>query len=93
MIANEEEILRAVLASVEAVTRRPAAGLSVENRLIGDFKMESIDIIDLLYEIEKQLKVSINLAEVFQARREAQGQREQFDLKIQEIVDYLKTVR
>lgn len=86
---TEESGYNAVLEAVETVTRRPRASLKPETRLITDLGLESIDTIDLLFEIEKRLGLSVNLAEVFQNQRRSVGQRQQFDLELRELSKYL----
>lgn len=86
---TEESGYKAILEAVEAVTRRPSSSLTPTTKMITDLGLESIDTIDLLFEIEKRLGLSINLAEVFQNQRRTSGQRQQFDLELGELARYL----
>ena len=61
-------------------------------RLISDVHLESIDMIDFLFEIERKLGVGINLSEAFAVKRKAFSQREQFDLTLDEVVAYLQEI-
>ncbi len=67
-----------------------AQQIGAQARLISDVKLESIDMIDFLFEIERKLGVSINLSEAFSVKRRAFSQKEQFDLTIDEVVSYLE---
>jgi acyl carrier protein len=89
MPLDDKTVRSAVMSGIEAVTGKPEASLSADARLIGDLKMESIDIIDLLFEIEKRLGISINLADVFQQSRGDSLARDQFDLRVSEIIAYV----
>lgn len=86
---TEESGYKAVLEAVETVTRRPSSSLNPSTKLISDLGLESIDTIDLLFEIEKRLGLSVNLAEVFQNQRRSMGQRQQFDLELGELARHL----
>jgi acyl carrier protein len=89
-MSEADRIHKVVLDSIEAVNRTPRAQLSVATKLVSDLGMESIDILDLHFEIEKRLNININLVDVFQ-RRSAQSARSvQFDLAIGEIEAYVK---
>lgn len=84
------EIYGVILDAVEVITRRPRSSLQPETKLVSDLEMESIDTIDLLFEIEKRLGLSLNLAEVFQNQRRTEGQKHQFDLELRQLADYLE---
>lgn len=88
-MVTEKQVYDAVYASLKVVTGKPLEGLNPGTKLIEDLQLESIDTVDLLFQIEKSLKLSINLADVFQTRRAAQGQRRQFDLSVREIAGYI----
>lgn len=89
---KKETIFEAVLQAVENVTGRPKKDITLQTRLIRDLRLESIDTVDLLFEIEKILSVSINLADVFQRERQTSGQKDQFDLEVGEIINYLQNL-
>lgn len=86
-----QKITQVIFDSVAAVTGRKRAQLNLKTRLISDLSMESIDTIDLLFEIEKGLGLSLNLADVFQNQRRESGQRDQFDMEIEDLVNYVST--
>ena len=89
MKANEQKLYQIVYDSLHAVTGVSHDRLNPQTKLISDLNIESIDAVDVLFEVEKKLGVSINLADVFQSKRRESGQSNQFDLEIQEIVQYI----
>lgn len=87
------EIYDVVVKAVECVTRKQELVVTPKSRLISDLGMESVDTIELLFEIEERLGLSINLTEVFSSYRRAEGQSRQFDLELAELTEYLDRVR
>lgn len=89
---DPSESYEAVLDAIATVTRQPRATLGPEMKLATDLHLESIDTIDLLFEIEQRLGLSVNLADAFQSARRDHGQTNQFDLKISELAGYIASL-
>lgn len=78
---NPQEAVYGALATVKGVTSdRPAS-----STLTGDLGLESIDVVDLFFEIEQSTGVVVELNQVL---RSSAGRRFE-DLTIQDLVDYL----
>ncbi len=86
---SDEDIYKAICGSIETVVGSTELRLKPETKLVGDLGIESIDVIDVLFEIEKTLGISINLAAIFQSFRRDTGQSNQFDLEIRQIAEYI----
>lgn len=86
-------VIDAVFKAVEKVTGRKPHELTPQSRLVKDLQLESIDTIDLLFEIEKSIGVSINLTKIFQTERHLTDQKDQFDLELQEIINYVDNLK
>jgi acyl carrier protein len=86
---KSDEIYNSVLKAAALVSGKPVANLQPGTRLISDLKMESIDTVDFLFELEKSLNVSINLADIFQKQMQTPDRRDQFDLELREVVEYI----
>jgi acyl carrier protein len=88
-VKSREQIVIDVNQALSKLLQGKELKISSEMKLISDYGLESIDILDLLFEIEQTTGISINLSEAFSVQRKDQGQGKQFDLSIDEIVDYL----
>jgi acyl carrier protein len=67
--------------------RLSAAELQPTTKVIHDLGAESIDFLDITYELEEKLKVEVDFRSLFEAKR---GQTDDPDVTIQELVEYLQ---
>lgn len=86
------EIEKKVRSCLKKLISEKATSISLDTKLISDLGLESIDIIDLLFELEREFSVGFNLSEVFSLKRKEFGQAEQFDLSLYDIVEYLRGI-
>lgn len=56
---NEDEILSGVRICVANVLDRDPDGISAEDRIIGDLGADSLDLLDLVFQIEQHFKIRI----------------------------------
>lgn len=59
--------------------------------LISDFQLESIDVVDFIFELEKKSGIEIDLVQLTEFSRKNPGQRFN-DLMIQDIIDFAVSV-
>lgn len=84
---SENKAREAVYSALEAVKGVPATA-PAEASLTGDLGLESIDIVDLFFEIEQATGVVIELNLMVASVRD--GAKRRFDeITIQDVVDYL----
>ena len=86
---SREAIVKTVFESLETVMRVSSDHLREDTKLISDLAMESIDTIDLLFEVERRLKMSVNLSDVIQRQQREHLSGGQFDIKVRELVNYI----
>lgn len=86
---TKEDILLVLRAALGRVVGKRIDLVKNEQKLVSDFGLESVDMVDLLYEIERDLNLSINLSDVFSNKRSQLNQRDQFDLSLDELADFL----
>jgi acyl carrier protein len=91
-LSAEDKINQAVITSLTRVTGKSGDEINPHTKLVTDLEMESIDILDLLFEIEKQLKVSVDLSSFFQNRGNIKFRQTQFDFEVEELVRYIGEV-
>ena len=61
---NSEEILMGVRECVASVLEMPVASVGEEDRLIDDLGAESLDLLDLLFQLEQKFQVSISPGDI-----------------------------
>lgn len=84
---NHSSAEEAVYAALEIVKDVPRTSPS-ESSLTRDLGLESIDIVDLFFEIEQATGTVIELNQVLGQAQSKQGRRFE-DISIQDIIDYL----
>ncbi len=90
---TREECGTMILKSLSKIIGEKAFSVDAEKKLVSDIGLESIDLLDLLFEIEKETQLSINLSEAFVSRRAIKNQQEQFDLTVNEVIDYVMELK
>jgi acyl carrier protein len=75
-----------VTAAVAEVSGAPEAELRDDSKLFQDLGLESIDIVDIFFEIERRLPKKMNL---IQALRDRQG-AVRFDISVGEMVQLIE---
>jgi len=86
-----EEFLKSISESVEAILGKNIA-VALQNRLIGDIGMESIDVIDFLHEIERRTGVEVRIPRLLEQMHKSGGRR--FDqLTVQDLINYLENAK
>ena len=61
---NHEEVLTGVRECVASVLEMPMASVGQEHRLIGDLGAESLDLLDLVFQLEQKFHVSISPGDI-----------------------------
>ena len=61
---NHEEVLTGVRECVASVLEMPMASVGQEHRLIGDLGAESLDLLDLVFQLEQKFHASISPGDI-----------------------------
>lgn len=84
MLNNYEEIVKDCIFHIKNIAVK-----DIDQKLTNDFRFESIDIIDLFFELEQKTKLSIDLNEVAMILKNEKGRRFN-DIKVSDIIKYLE---
>lgn len=90
-MATDMEMFTQVEAAVREVLNSKEGEIKPESYFRADLGAESIDLLDISFELEKRTGKELDFREVVQFVNEKRG-TEISDLSIQDIVDYLKNV-
>ncbi len=88
MTTEERDVLACVTTAIRVALRTGEKALLPETRLITELGAESIDILDVALELEKQLRVEVDLHELIEQRNVTSGSTNA-DITIGEIADFL----
>ncbi len=64
MYQQDEKIFSGVTQCIARATGLPVSDISLTKTLVGDLKIDSIDMIDLIYQIEDEFSIEIKLGEM-----------------------------
>jgi acyl carrier protein len=90
-MSKEHEILGNVVKALCIVKTVDVSRIDFETRLIGDIGLESIDIIDFIFELEKICNSEVNLIDLFQSMN-LRSEGGYSDLAVKDIVATLMSV-
>lgn len=79
-----EEVTKAI-----KIIRPNSSSIQPTTKIVGDLGFESIDIIDLFFEIQSQTSIEIDLNEIATNIGNFEGRRFD-DIKVADIVEYLQ---
>ncbi len=68
---NRDEIFKEVAASLAEVLEIDAAGIKITDKVVGDLGADSLDLLDLIFQLEQRFKLKINPRDI---EREAQAE-------------------
>jgi acyl carrier protein len=88
-VLTEAELLQHVKASIGIALGADEAALSPETRLFEELGVDSVDLLDVAYEIERLTGCELELAELFRAG-DGGGPGEGRDLTIRHVVELLR---
>ena len=91
-MANEQEIVGYVQSSVATVLNVNKDKITPASTIIKDLGAESIDLLDISCELEKHIGVELDFREVMK-HVEKNKRSEVSDLTIQDVVDFVKTLK
>ena len=87
---TEEELTQQVIQAISSALSVDGKTIQPQTRLIKDLGIESIDMVDIAYELEQILSTEVDFADVLRFAREKAKDRD-YELKVQDIVDFLKS--
>jgi acyl carrier protein len=90
-MTNEEELFLQVEEAVRAVLNTEEGEIKMESMLRADLNAESIDFLDISFEIEKRTGIELDFPSVLKYMMEKKG-TEITDLSIADIIQYLSYV-
>jgi acyl carrier protein len=91
-MTNENELFLQVEEAVRAVLNTEEGEIRMESMFREDLNTESIDFLDITFEIEKRTGVELDFPSVFKYMVEKKG-TEITDLSIGDIIQYLSYVK
>ncbi len=91
-MATDQELFIQVEEAVRTVLNTEEGEIKMESMFRADLDAESIDFLDIGYEIEKRTRVEIDFSEALQYLNEKKGE-EVTDISTGDLVDYLKYVK
>ncbi len=68
---NRDEIFKEVAASLAEVLEIDADGIKITDKVVGDLGADSLDLLDLIFQLEQRFKLKINPRDI---EREAQAE-------------------
>jgi acyl carrier protein len=89
---TEQELFVQVEEAVRTVLNTEEGEIKMESMFRADLGAESIDMLDISYEIEKLTGVELDFQEVLDFMNEKKG-KEVTDISVDDLVDYIKQVK
>lgn len=90
---SENELFLQVEEAVRAVLNTEEGEIKMESMFRADLNTESIDFLDITFEIEKRTGVELDFPSVFKYMVEKKGTDEITDLSIADVVQYLSYLK
>jgi acyl carrier protein len=87
---TREEITSKVSEAVGTVLNRNAAEISGDAMIVKDLGAESIDFLDISFEIENGLGFEVDFKEIIRSLQKTAGDQSRNDLTVNEIVTFLE---
>lgn len=88
-MADKKALEEAIYSSIKAI-RSQAKDITVNTKIVTDLDFESIDIIDLFFEIQSRTNIEIDLNEIAIIIGNFEGRRFN-DIKVSDILSYLES--
>jgi acyl carrier protein len=92
-MTNEKELFLQVEDAVRAVLDTKEGEIKMESMFRADLNTESIDFLDITFEIEKRTGVELDFPSVIKYMTEKKGTDEITDLSIADLVQYLSYLK
>lgn len=88
---TREDISTKVSEAVGTVLNRKSSEIAGDSLIVKDLGAESIDFLDISFEIENSLGFEVDFKEIIKSLQKTAGDQSRNDLSVNEIVDYLQT--
>jgi acyl carrier protein len=92
-MTNEKELFSQVEEAVRAVLNTEEGEIKMESMFRADLNTESIDFLDITFEIEKRTGVEMDFPSVLKYMTEKKGTDEITDLSVADVVGYLSYLK
>jgi len=92
-MTNEKELFSQVEDAVRAVLNTEEGEIKMESMFRADLNTESIDFLDITFEIEKRTGVEMDFPSVLKYMTEKKGTDEITDLSVADVVGYLSYLK
>jgi len=92
-MTNENELFLQVEEAVRAVLNTEEGEIKMESMFRADLNTESIDFLDITFEIEKRTGVELDFPSVLKYMTEKKGTDAITDLSIEDVVHYLSYLK
>lgn len=86
---SDDVLLNSIYESLAEIKKINRPDFSLEKKLVLDYGLESIDIIDFFFEIQRRTNIFLDLSEISIKIGAEQGRRFN-DLTVKEVFTYLK---
>lgn len=86
---NRDEIKQKVSEAVGTVLNRKAAEINGDSFIVKDLGAESIDFLDISFEIENRLGFEVDFKEIIKSLQKTSGDQNRNDLTVNEITEFL----
>ena len=87
---NRDELVSLVKKAISEIIGVDEKSINANTTLFADLKLESIDVVDLIFEIENKLNKRVNLISLFQVSK-VRNFGEKFDLTLDEIIKFIES--
>ena len=92
-MAGEQELFAGVEEAVRMVLNTKEGEITMESLFRKDLGTESIDFLDISFEIEQLTGIELDFPEVIDFVRKKKNSEEIVDFSVADLVDYLKHVK
>ncbi len=91
-MATEQELFAQVEEAVRTVLNTEEGEIKMDSMFRADLDTESIDFLDITYEIEKRTGIELDLQEVLKYLNDKKGE-EVTDVSPRDLIDFIKDIK
>jgi acyl carrier protein len=91
MNMDRKKIIENISTALSTVSGKEIISLDENMFLKNDFNLESIDVVDFIYELEKVSDLEIDIEQLFETKGNRESERSN-DLQIVAIIDYIEKI-
>ena len=89
-MSNQDELLGTIQQAIRDVLNNQSLNVKLENKLIGDLGLESIDLLDLSSELEQSIGKELDFKEVAElVKKRSGGSADMKSASVQDLTDFI----